>query len=158
MTAIGQEVHYFDEYFYKSDYWYRAHFPTYFSKKQLASHTNKEPMIGESSPYYMFHPLAPERMDKVLREPKLIFLLRNPIDRAYSHYRHEVRKGNEKLSFEEALDQEENRLEGAEEHLESSPRATSFPHKHYSYKKRGIYIEQIGLVAILSKSVFMTPF
>lgn len=43
---------------------------------------------------------------------KLILLLRDPVDRAFSHYQMEKRLGYEKLSFEEAIETKEKRLEG----------------------------------------------
>jgi len=48
-------------------------------------------VTGEATPYYIFHPTAPRRMAKVLPNVKLITLLRNPVDRAYSHYNHMLR-------------------------------------------------------------------
>ncbi len=48
---------------------------------------------------------------------KLIALLRNPVDRTYSHYQHKVRVGKETLSFQEALEQEPIRLQAALERL-----------------------------------------
>ena len=48
-------------------------------------------VTGEATPYYIFHPTAPQRIAKVLPNVKLIALLRNPVDRAYSHYNHMVR-------------------------------------------------------------------
>jgi hypothetical protein len=59
-------------------------------------------ITGEASPYYLLHPHAPKRMADLVPWIKLTALLRNPIDRAYSHYYHEVRKNRGPLStFEE---------------------------------------------------------
>jgi len=62
--------------------------------------------IGEASPFYLFHPHAPERIKQFVPEVQLIAILRNPIERAFSMYLHQVRKGRETRRFEETLDQE----------------------------------------------------
>ena len=56
------------------------------------------------------HPLAPERIKKILPDVKIIILLRNPIDRAYSHYNMQKRNNYEKLSFEDAIKLEKERI------------------------------------------------
>jgi hypothetical protein len=52
------------------------------------------------------NPLVPERMAKTIPDAKLIALLRNPVDGAYSHYQMGLRRGNEVRPFEEAVGQE----------------------------------------------------
>jgi len=74
---------------------------------------------------------------------KLIALLRNPVDRAYSHYRHEVRLGVETLSFEDAIEREEKRLRDEMEKMLEDNDYYSFNHEHYSYLSRGIYVDQL---------------
>ncbi len=74
---------------------------------------------------------------------KLVILLRDPVDRAFSHYHNNRRLGRENLSFEDAIDAEEERLAGEEERLLSDPRAVSLVHKRYSYLRRGLYAEQL---------------
>ena len=70
-------------------------------------------------------------------------MLRNPIERAYSHYQYEVKRGNEQRTFSDAIDIEEERLYGEEEKMLSKKRYFSFNHSVFSYKKRGIYINQV---------------
>ena len=53
---------------------------------------------------------------------KLIAILRNPVNRAYSHYNHMVRVGREKLSFDDALEMEDERLFQEEEKIQIGPR------------------------------------
>src|SRR5437868_6286833 len=78
-----KEPHFFDTSFSKGLVWYRSHFPTRL-EKYYAQHFHKLDFItGEASPYYLFHPLAPERVAKTLPHVKLILVLRNPVDRAY---------------------------------------------------------------------------
>lgn len=139
-----KEPHFFDLYFYKGLPWYRAHFPTAVEKYYARRFQKHDLITGEASPYYLFHPQAARRIAKTLPRTKLIVLLRNPIDRAYSQYHHQVsQKGVEPLTFEEALDCEEKRLAGETEKLLKDDKYSSFNHRHYSYLARSKYIEQL---------------
>ncbi len=141
-----KEPHFFDIYFNKGFLWYRSHFPT-IAHKYYANHFRKRAFItGEASPYYLAHPLAPARVAMALPKVKLIIVLRNPADRAHSQYQHQVRQpGVEPLSFEEALDREEERLAGEEQKMLEAEKYISFNHRHYSYLARGRYIDQIRI-------------
>src|SRR5438874_1739426 len=152
-----KEPHFFDIYFYKGLQWYRAHFPTTVGK-YYARHIQKHDLItGEASPYYLFHPQAARRVAKTLPKARLIVLLRNPIDRAYSQYQHQTRqRGVEPLTFEEALECEEKRLAGEEEKLLKDDKYCSFNHRHYSYLARSKYIEQLPTwMSIFPKEQFL---
>jgi hypothetical protein len=170
--AIGralpqQEVHYFDTNFARGIRWYRGHFPTRAWARAVSVRSGHPALTGESSPYYMFHPLAAERIAATLADVRLIVLLRDPIDRAYSQYHHERANGNETLGFEEALDREPERLAGEAEHLAADPTYTSFAHQHHSYVGRGIYIDQLERLSnvfaadrisiVLSERLFTDP-
>jgi hypothetical protein len=98
---------------------------------------------GEATPYYLFHPLAAERIAETLPSIKLMMVLRNPVERAYSHYLHEVGLGIEHLSFEQAIDEEPRRLEGESERIASDHMYPGFKHQHFSYLARGIYCDQL---------------
>jgi hypothetical protein len=67
-----------------------------------------------------------------------IAILRNPIERAWSHYLMNVQAGREKLDFERALDEEQERLNSTVK-LEDP----NGPLLHYSYQFRGRYAEQL---------------
>jgi len=139
-----KEPHFFDIYFYKGLHWYRAHFPTAVEKYYAQRFQQHDLITGEASPYYLFHPQAARRIAKTLPRTRLIVLLRNPIDRAYSQYQHQTRQnGVEPLTFEEALDCEEKRLAGEAEKLLKDEKYFSFNHRHYSYLARSKYIEQL---------------
>ena len=132
-----KEIKFFDLHYKQGLNWYRAHFPT---KSKMKSGS----ITGEATPYYMFHPLAAQRIARDLPKVKLITILRNPVDRAYSHYNHMVRVGREQLSFDDALEKEEERLFQEDEKIIASPDYSPFKHLHYSYKARGRYAEQIS--------------
>lgn len=102
-------------------------------------------VTGEASPYYVFHPHAPSRIAKEIPNVKLIVLLRNPVDRAYSHYQKSVRKGFESLPFEDAIEKEEQRLRGETDKMLENEHYYSLPHQKYSYLSRGVYVNQLTI-------------
>jgi len=130
-----KEVSYFDRHYARGPNWYRGNFPNLLRARGE--------LVGEASPSYLFHPLAPERVEELVPEARLIALVRNPIDRALSHYNHELALGRERLSFEDALAAEERRLEGEEERLRVDPRYFSSEWWSHTYKARGRYAEQL---------------
>lgn len=136
-----KEVHFFDKNWDKGLNWYRAHFP--FQSQMSNSEIGGKRITGEGSPYYLFHPLVPQRIKDSVPNAKLIVVLRNPVERAYSHFQHEVRKGREPLSFAEALAAESDRLKGEEEKIINNPTYQGYNHQHFSYAARGMYAKQL---------------
>jgi hypothetical protein len=133
---FGKEIHYFDLHYARGFRWYRGRFPYGYRLRGGA-------LTLDASPYYLMHPQAPERAARLLPDVKLVVLLRNPVDRAFSHYQHEVRDGRETLSFGEAIEKEPERLAGEEERLRADAGYYSYNHHRYSYTRRGQYIEQL---------------
>lgn len=95
--------------------------------------------VGESTPYYLFHPkaaFAARQLDAAVtreqRTLRAIAVLRDPVERAWSHYQHAVRFGLETLTFAEALASEESRIA-----------QSAFSLQHHSYQSRGDYAEQL---------------
>jgi len=160
MPPFGKEIHYFDLHYARGVRWYRGRFPYNHRLRGGA-------LTLDASPYYLIHPLVPERAADLLPGARLIALLRNPVDRALSHYQHEVRGGREPLSFTEAIDREEERLAGEEERLRSDPGYYSFNFHRYSYARRGIYVDQLRrwaqhfprsqLLVLQSERLFQNP-
>jgi hypothetical protein len=130
-----KEVSFFDRHWARGESWYRGNFPN------LARTRGK--LVGEASPSYVFHPLAPRRVKELVPNARLIALVRNPVDRALSHYNHEVALGREPLSFEDALDAEDERLRGEAERMTADPRYFSREWWGHTYKARGRYAEQL---------------
>ncbi len=136
--------HYFDINYARGEAWYRAHFPTRAARSLHARRTGVHPLVGEASPYYMFHPTAARRIHETIPDAKLIALLREPGSRAYSNYWDRVATGNEDLpTFEAALDAEAERLSSVSDESLRAPDAYSFDHDHHSYLARGRYAEQL---------------
>src|SRR5215208_2982640 len=113
--AARKELHFFDqpERFDNGAEWYRRCFP------RSAWKDGRRSITGEATPSYLFDPPVAKRMAGVVPQARLIALLRNPIDRAYSHYQMQVKRGTEPSPFEEAIEQQ------------------------YSYVSRGIYVDQL---------------
>lgn len=143
LPAFRKEVHFFDKRFDRGLLLYRAYFPSRLAELRIARAQQNRHVVGEATPYYLFHPHAARRVWHTLPRVKLIILVRDPIDRALSHYHYEVRQGIETLSFQDAIDQEEQRLSGEVERMLADERYVSFNHQHFSYLSRGIYVAQI---------------
>ncbi|GGY40831.1 sulfotransferase [Parvularcula lutaonensis] len=133
MPAFRKETHYFTR-GKRAGYtenWYRAHFPLKVAKGRR--------LTGEATAGYSFEPGAIEALSETVPDAKIIMLLRDPVERAISHYFHELRAGRETLPIEEAMAIEDDRQLAALRAGESG-RETMI---HASYKRRGIYHEQI---------------
>jgi hypothetical protein len=98
--AATKELHFFDNNFSEGPSWYGRYLP------QRKCIDDRMTVSGEATPSYLLDPLVPERMAKAVPDAKLIALLRNPVDRAYSHYQMWVRRGDEIRSFGEATQRE----------------------------------------------------
>lgn len=123
MAAV-KEVHYFDRNYERGIGWYASQLPAASGMK-----------TGEATPNYCYDPLAVERMGKQIPDARLLLLLRNPIDRAQSHYWHNRARGKEALSFEEAIEVEPERLERG-----------ALDRAWYSYLDRGRYLGQVDRI------------
>lgn len=136
-----KEIFFFDggvdpkvDYFAKGQDWYRSHFPL---RKRVAANQQ----TFEATPSYIFNPLVPKRIAALIPNVKLIVLLRNPTERAISHYFHNRRKeGREPLSILDAMQAEEERLK----HFIENKDYRNEILVRQSYKIRGIYSEQIS--------------
>lgn len=77
----------------------------------LFDDVRSEKAVGEASTIYLYHPSAPKRIHAYIPDARLVAILRNPIERAYSSFLHQIREGLEPLEdFEQALLAEEERL------------------------------------------------
>jgi len=163
IASFTKEVHYFDgglnpavDTYALGLPWYRAHFPA-------QSRCEPPKQCFEASPLYMFNPLVPERIKQVLPAVKLIAILRDPVERAISHYFHEHRKGREPLPIEAALAKEADRL--APIYAQSDYKQRAFI--DFSYQARGRYHEQLqrfdglfpreNMLVLTSESLFTDP-
>lgn len=134
-APLVKEVHYFDLEFSRGPTWYRTNFPRRTDVDNWSS--------CDSSPFYLLHPLAPQRARQTVPDAKIICILRDPVTRAHSHWRHEVRLGTEALSFPAALAAEEARTGDDWRRLAADPGFASAAVQQYTYFKRGVYQPQL---------------
>jgi len=139
--ASRREVHFFNksDNFRQGLNWYKSFFPTKIYKFFFESKSKSKLICGDATPDYIYNPEVPLRIKKSLPNVKLIAVLRNPIDRAYSHYHYMVRTNRENLSFEEAIRSENDRIKD-DIHKKNYDGDN---YRRYSYLRRGIYVEQL---------------
>lgn len=135
--------HYFDIHYDRGFEWYRSHFASQHTRARVKRARGHWPVAGEASPYYMFHPLAAQRVMRDLPSVRVVVMLRNPVDRAMSHYRERVKAGTEQLSFEQAVETEAERTAGEVDRILTDATYYSEPHDVYSYMARGRYLEHL---------------
>lgn len=121
----AKEMHFFDDRYNLGLEWYASQF----------SDAGPQSRIGEATPNYMHDPVAIERISEIIPEARLVVILRNPVDRAYSHYWHNRARDREPLSFEEAVAAEPERLTRSRQ-----------DRRTYSYVDRGRYYEQLLMI------------
>jgi hypothetical protein len=130
--ARTREVHFFDLNYDRGLRWYRSNFPI----------RHEGQVTGESTPYMLFHPLAPERAARDLPDStRFIVLLRDPVERAISQYWLNRRRNHETESFAAAIRLEPERLAGQEEVVRGGGRSDRY--QRFSYASRGHYAEQL---------------
>jgi Sulfotransferase domain len=138
-------VRYFDENYWRGPQWYRSHFPTGAYRRHLERRRGGPVLAGDASSYYLFHPAAAERASRLVPDARILVLLRDPIERAHSHYKRLRRDGAEPLeTFEDALAAEPERLAGEEERILADDRYYSYAHEHFSYLSQGLYADALA--------------
>ena len=139
-TPSFKEPHFFDipSVYQNGLKWYEK---TYFKN------VRSEKCIGDFTPTYLFEEETPQRiLNDLGSDVKFIVMLRNPVDRAYSHYLHSLRDQHESLSFHEALRTESSRI-NKQDYL-------SF--LRLSYVGQGLYFEMLSrYYALFLKEQFL---
>jgi hypothetical protein len=119
--AAKKELHYFDILHVEEGIdWYQRCFPAPSWKE------GRRTITGEATPY-LDDPCVPKKVAKALPQVRLIALLRDPVERAYSDHQQMRRKGREPLSFEEAIQTHKKR------HTKAPP----------GYLSRSIYVDHL---------------
>jgi hypothetical protein len=101
--------------------------------KKLFPTGAKNMLKGDATPIYMYWDNAIERLRKHNSKLKIIVILRDPVERAFSHWKMEYYKGNDKENFYYAIKNEEERLKESQ-------------HRIFSYKSRGLYTRQLDRI------------
>jgi hypothetical protein len=145
-----KEIGYFDRYYHKGLPWYRRQFPSFLKKYYKKILCEEDFVTGEASTGYILNPHALKRIAKTIPHAKLILMLRNPVDRAYSHYQHSLRAGNERLPFDRALEEEQKRVGEALQRMHEDEYYYNLDIAFYAYRATGIYIDQVKILKNLS--------
>jgi hypothetical protein len=147
-AVLHKGVHYFDVGYDRGLRWYRGHFPTQRAADRISERLGVPVQTFESSPYYMYHPHAVGRIAADLPDVRLVVLVRDPVERAYSQHAHEVARGFEvEPDFARALALEPSRLRGVAERMRLDPYHYSFAHQHHAYRARGEYVTYLERLA-----------
>lgn len=134
-SPVIKETHFFNMHYDRKMHYYRSIFPL--KKKNIQTF--------ESTPDYLDHPLAPELCYKHLPDVKIIVLLREPVSRAFSHFNFIKRRREEenKLTFEEALEREEERVQKAFDIMPKDRYHSGRIFSDYAYKRKGEYAKHL---------------
>jgi hypothetical protein len=137
--TLSKGTGYFDDHYGRGLRWYRAHFPL----RPRSARGKARPVTFECSGYYLFHPHAPYRMARDLPGVRVVAVVRDPVERAYSAHQHELARGFETLGFEAAVEVERIRTAAEAARLERDESYVSFDHRHHAYLGRGEYDVQL---------------
>jgi hypothetical protein len=161
-----KSTHYFEENWHRGPRWFRSHFPTTRTMRRLERRHGGKPKVGEASPLYMFHPAVPSRVHSMMPDVRPIALVRDPVERAWSHWKERRNVNVEPLDFADALAAEDDRLAGEFERMAADAHYFSEPFDWYTYRARGRYIEHLRawldlfgdqLLIIASEDLYRKP-
>jgi hypothetical protein len=131
----GRPVHFFNFHYENGIDWYKGQFP-----QSVSSDT----LLLDKTPDYLFYSNVPEKAFQLLPKAKIIVLLRNPVDRAYSQYWMHIRRGFESSSFEKAIAAERRNLgQPFESILEQWDVFSAADVGRYTHLSRGLYAIQL---------------
>jgi hypothetical protein len=136
-------VNYFDVAYDRGWKWYLGHFPLRANTERHRAPGRPAAETFEASGYYMFHPHAPRRIAADLPGVKIVAMVRDPVERAYSAYKHEFARGFETESFDEALRLEDVRVDPELDRMLADESYQSQVYRHQAYRRRGQYAEQL---------------
>ena len=127
LPETKKELHYFDK---------EENFDGRPNNKKYHANFKSGPeqrVIGEATPIYMYWNAAPGRIWSYNPKMKWIIVLRNPVERAFSAWNMETKRGAEHLSFQDAVEREPERCR----------EALPLQHRVFSYIDRGFYASQV---------------
>jgi len=142
-SAVAKDIRFFDKYFEKGIDWYRVYFPQSIQKCFVKNIIKENFLTCDATERYLDHPHVPKRIQKITPNAKFIILLRNPIDRAYSQHTRVSGTGRDPLSFEEAIEKEEERTKPEFKKMEENEMYWSGDYFRFSYLSRGIYVDKL---------------
>ena len=135
--ASYDELGYFDDNYHLGINWYKSLFPTIFTKKRIEKEQGKC-LSFDDTPFYIYNPQVVRRIHENFPNSKMILLLRNPVDRAYSNYN---LSPNRKLTFEETIENEINEIQNT--NLELKDESYLVNDFYEKILPRGFYAKQL---------------
>ena len=141
-SSAYDELGFFNENYHLGINWYKSLFPTVFYKKKMES-KNKQCLFFDVTSTYMEEELTAKNVYEVNPNQKIIVILRNPVDRAYSHYHVNVKEKSEKRSFEDAIFEEMNRIKSERIIQNKNKNLRVFTPNNIHYLKKGFYALQL---------------
>ena len=167
ISPLQKELRFFSGHYNGNLQHYRQYFPLKGTIKALSYFQQRDVITGEATPNYFFHPFAASRIAESLPHVRLIVLLRDPADRAYSHYQHLVKRNNLNQTFEEAIEACLNQYPKVLENHFKDPFTDPKALARYSILERGKYINHLRrwwsyfspgqLKVVTSEALFQNP-
>ena len=140
--SLRDNIGFFNDNYHLGINWYKSLFPTIFYKKKMES-KNKHCLFFDVTSGYMEEELTAKNVHEVNPNQKIIVILRNPVDRAYSHYHVNVKEKSEKRSFEDAVFEEMNRIKSERIIQNKNKNLRVFTPNNIHYLKKGFYALQL---------------
>ena len=138
VKSAYDELGYFDSNFHLGLNWYRSMFPTKFHKKKIIKKYGKF-LTYDVTPFYIYNEMVPKRIHNVLPNIKLIAVLRNPVDRAYSNFHLSIRESGITEPFEKIVEDEKKIIKNINKDNDEE----YYKFVHDSMLARGFYAEQL---------------
>ena len=135
--ALYDELGYFDDNYHLGVNWYKSLFPTIFTKKRIQKEHGKF-LSFDDTPFYIYNPQVARRIHENFPNAKMILLLRNPIDRAYSNYN---LTNFAKLTFDEFIKNEIDEINNID--LDSKDESYLVNNFYEKILPRGFYAKQL---------------
>ena len=142
-AASMKEIHYFSIDHWRGVEWYRAHFPTAMTRKIMTWRGDARCQTGEATPYYLFHPLAPERIAEALPDIKLMICAQEPYRSRVLTLSPRGRAWDRRASVRTGYRRRAAPARRGSERIRSDPMYPGFNYQHFSYLSRGIYCDQL---------------
>ncbi len=144
LWSTPKEVHFFNRHHGEGPDFYRSHFPSRVRLALRGAVRLRRTQVGEGTPQYLVHPRAPVRARRLLPDARILVLLRDPVERAWSHYRMAVRKERAARPFAEVVDEHMRRIgDRASIDLREEWKAHFGEEGDKPYLSKGIYADAV---------------
>jgi hypothetical protein len=143
VRSIRKEIEYFSTDHAMGWSWYRAHFPLRLRAIAHRLLRRTRLLTFEATPDYIFMPQTAARVAAELPAAKVVVVLRDPVERTHSGFKHMTRYGLEHRTFEEALDAEPEVVDAELPKIAADPDYRALSYRRHAYMQRGNYAGQL---------------